>query len=71
MGMFAFVLTQKGFSRKERWARDWLGAGILVWYVLDTMVSLYCGVVANAISNTVCLIGFALPLVFTWKDFGN
>ena len=71
MGIFATFLTQKGFSRKEKWARDCLGASILVWYLLDTMVSLSCGVVANAVFNTVCLIGFALPLIFTRRDFGN
>lgn len=71
MGIFAIFLTQKGFSRKEKWARDCLGASILAWYLLDTMVSLFCGVVANAIFNTICLIGLALPLVFTWRDFEN
>ena len=70
MGVFAVFLAQKGFSQREKWARDCLGASILVWYVLDTMVSLLGGVVANATFNTVCLIGFALPLLFTWRDFG-
>ena len=70
MGVFAVFLAQKGFSQREKWARDCLGASILVWYALDTTVSLLGGVVANATFNTVCLIGFALPLLFTWRDFG-
>lgn len=71
MGVFAVFLAQQGFAQREKWARDCLAAAILVWYVLDTMVSLLSGVVANAIFNTVCLVGFSLPLLFTWRYFGN
>ncbi len=71
MGVFAIFLAQQGFSRREKWARNCLGVSILVWYALDTAVSLFSGVVDNAIFNTVCLIGFSLPLLFTWRHFGN
>lgn len=69
MGVMSTFLVYKGFSRREKWARDALGAGILVWYLFDTMVSLLSGVFANAISNTVMLASFGIPLLLTWKDF--
>lgn len=71
MGIFAIFVTQRGFSRKEKWARNCLVTGILAWYALDTAVSLFSGVVDNAIFNTICLVGFSLPLLCTWRYFEN
>ena len=69
MGVLATYLAYCGFWKRIKWTRDCLGAGILFWYIFDTAVSVSAGVMANAISNTVILISFALPIILTWKDF--
>jgi hypothetical protein len=69
MSIFGLGLLLRGFSDGKKWARDTLAAGVLVWYALDTWVSLISGVAANAIFNTLVLIAFAVPLLVTWRHF--
>jgi hypothetical protein len=71
MGVLAVPLVSRGFSRREKWARDTLGTGILVWYLLDSLASLRGGVIVNAISNTVILASFGIPLLLSWQDFAS
>ncbi len=64
----AFV-THYSFRAKEKWAWRCMVIGLLVWFVLDTLISLGYGVYFNAVFNTVLLILVALPIVFTRKHF--
>jgi hypothetical protein len=68
-GVLLFFVVYHPLKRRERWAWNALVVSIVVWYVLDTIVSLYHGVVLNVISNTVFLILFAIPLVKLKKYF--
>jgi hypothetical protein len=71
MSIFGLGLVLRGFSDGKKWARETLAAGVLVWFTLDTWVSLASGVDANAIFNTLILVAFGIPLVLTWRDFGE
>jgi len=62
----AFIAHYR-FKARERWAWNSMAAGLLVWYLLDTSISLVFGVSFNAIFNTVLLVLVALPLAFTRK----
>jgi hypothetical protein len=44
-------------------------AGLLLWYLIDTPISLYFGVVFNAVFNTILLALMVPPLVFTRRHF--
>lgn len=59
------------FKRKERWAWTGLTAMLFAWYLLDTAVSLFHGVIVNVVLNTVVGLALLLPLVFTRKHFQN
>jgi len=69
MGIFAAYVAHYPFARREKWARQCLAAGTVVWYVLDTYISLASGVVFNALFNTLVFLLIVAPLVFTWRDF--
>jgi hypothetical protein len=68
-GVFLAFVAQIPFRRRERWARNCMVLGVLVWYVPDTGASLLSGVLFNAAVNTVLLALTALPLIFTRRDF--
>jgi hypothetical protein len=70
-GVFFIFLAHIPFRRQEKWAWYCFAAGLLVWYVPDTIISLAAGVFFNAIFNTALLVLVALPLFFTWKDFSQ
>ena len=53
------------YGRKERWAWWALTAGIIVWYMIDTSISLAYGVVFNAGFNTLLLLLAGIPLLAT------
>lgn len=57
------------FKKKEKWAWNCLVVGLLVWFVLDTSISLNYKVYFNAVFNTALLISAILPAVFTLKYF--
>jgi hypothetical protein len=55
------------FGQRSTWNAITFSA--LTWYVVDTGFSLYSGVVANALFNTVFLVLFAIPLAATYGQF--
>lgn len=68
-GIFLTYIARYPFNRKERWAWNCLVVGLLVWFVLDTSLSVFYKVYFNAAFNTTLLILAGLPVVFTRKEF--
>lgn len=68
-GIFLAFIAYYPFKKQEKWAWNCIFTSILAWYIIDTYISLQFNIVFNAISNTVFLIIFLLPLIFTRKDF--
>lgn len=68
-GVFMAFLTRYPFKAREKWAWNCFAAGIAVWYIADTAVSLHYRVTFNVLFNTALLILAAPPLLFTRKDF--
>lgn len=65
MGLGAMIL---GLARDETLngsPRLWrhVTAAVLVWYVVDSAVSILGGAIVNAVSNTVLLVTFLLPVL--------
>jgi hypothetical protein len=68
-GVFIVFIAHYPFRHKEKWSWNCLAAGLLVWYLVDTAISLYFKVYFNAAFNTVLLILVTLPLAYTRKHF--
>jgi len=68
-GVFFIFLVCYPFKNREKWARNCIFAGITLWYILDTGLSLYFNVTFNAAFNTVLAVLVYVPLAATWKDF--
>jgi hypothetical protein len=68
-GVFVAFIAHYPFRHRERWSWNCLAAGLLVWYLADTGISLYFKVYFNAAFNTVLLILVTLPLACTRKHF--
>lgn len=68
-GVIMTFIAHYPFRNKEKWAWNCLAAGTLVWYVLDTSISVFHRVYFNAGFNTALLALVILPVVFTRKYF--
>lgn len=68
-GIFVVFIARYPFRNCERWAWTCIAAGVSAWYVTDSALSLYYGVVFNAAFNTLFLAMVALPLLFTRRQF--
>ena len=65
---FAFIVNGP-FGKQEKWSRDAIAAGVIVWFVIDTLMSVYTGAYFNIGVNVLVLILAGLPLVMTIKEF--
>ncbi len=68
-GVFIAFIAHHPFRKRERWAWNCLLAGMLLWYVVDTLISINAQVYFNAAFNTILLVLVGLPLVFSRKHF--
>lgn len=57
------------FRAREPWAWWCVLIGLVVWFPLDTAMSLYFGVWPNAIFNLLALVLLGTPLIFTRGAF--
>ena len=69
-GVFVAYIAAYPFKNKEKWAWTCLVVGLLLWFLLDTGISLSHKVYFNAIFNVAVLILAMLPVICTKKDFG-
>ena len=68
-GIVLSYIARYPFKKKERWAWNCLVFGLLVWFVLDTSLSVLHKVYFNAILNAVLFVLGMLPVLFTRKAF--
>ncbi len=68
-GVFMAFIAHYPFKRREMWAWNCIFAGLLVWFVIDTAISLNFKVYFNAAFNTVLFVMVMLPLAFSRKHF--
>jgi hypothetical protein len=67
-GVCLAFLARYPFQRRERWAWTCMVTGLLLWYVVDTAISL-AYVPFNVAFNTLLLAAIGLPLLATRKAF--
>jgi hypothetical protein len=68
-GIFLIFIAHYPFKMKERWSWNCFIMGLMVWFVIDTAISLYFHVYFNAVFNSVLFILGLLPLVLTRNEF--
>ncbi len=69
-GVFLAFIAHYPFRQRERWAWTCIAAGVGVWFVIDTYLSLSTGNTFNAFAVNVPLFVLVLvPLWFTRKTF--
>jgi hypothetical protein len=56
------------FGLRQRWAWFCVLVSVVFWYLLDTGVSLWFGVIINVLLNSIILVLVLIPLVFIWKE---
>jgi hypothetical protein len=70
-GVMVFFIIQYPFKNRQRWGWTASALSISLWYIVDTWISLAFGVYFNALFNTLLLLLFALPLIFTRSHFNE
>jgi uncharacterized membrane-anchored protein YitT (DUF2179 family) len=66
-GMLIASIAGAAFAPANRWLRRSLTLSLLVWYLLDTAISLGMGVFWNAALNTAFLLALGTPLVLAGR----
>lgn len=67
--VFIVFMARYPFRRRERWAWRCVFLGITFWYVLDSALSVYFGVIFNVIVNTLLAILVYIPLAASRAEF--
>jgi len=70
-GIFLAYIVRYPFAKKEQWARECAAVGLVVWFLLDTSLSIYYGVFFNVAFNSLLLVAAAMPLMFTRREFAR
>lgn len=62
--VLVFLIVHQAFPRRERWAYGTVVGATLVWFVLDTSLSIWHGAWFNVwIVNLPCITALAIPLL--------
>jgi hypothetical protein len=70
-GLTLFFIARYPFAGRKLWAWQAVLWSLLLWYALDTGVSLRFGVTVNVILNTVILALALIPLLASRKAFAG
>jgi hypothetical protein len=70
-GLSIAFIAAKPFSNRENWAWSCIASSITLWYITDTLISVYFNVYINVIINTIILLGIAAPLALSRKFFSH
>ena len=63
------LLARYPFARRASWAWWVVLAGMLIWFPLDTALSLYWRVWPNAVFNLFAFLAVVAPLAATRREF--
>ncbi len=68
-GILIAFIAHYPFKAKERWAYNCIFIGFIVWFMIDTSLSIYYHVGFNVWVNIIFILFALLPLIFTRKYF--
>jgi hypothetical protein len=64
----AFIVYHP-YTKKERWAWNSIVIGLSVWFVIDTLMSVYTRAYFNVGVNVLLIIMAGIPLLMSRKSF--
>ncbi len=68
--LLMIMISENSFKKKETWAYRAMWYGLLSWFVIGSVISVYYGAIHNLILiNLVALVIIAFPLIMTRKAF--
>lgn len=68
--LLAYYIVKHPFAQKEKWAYNSLLYALILWFLVDSGISIYYGAYHNVyLVNLVALIGIGLPLWMTRNEF--
>jgi len=67
-GLTTLFIAWFPFKQHARWAWYCVLVSVSLWFLLDTGISLWFGVIINALLNTTIFVLVLIPLIFTWKE---
>jgi hypothetical protein len=70
-GFAMLYVVNHPLRRKELWAWRSMFYPVLAWYILDSGISAYYGVVINMVINTVFFLQIMAPLLFLRNQFNS
>ncbi|MCC5930652.1 MAG: hypothetical protein JJU28_15515 [Cyclobacteriaceae bacterium] len=63
-------IAKYAFAKKEKWARNAIASAMVIWFGVDSAISLYYGALYNVyLINIPSFLLIMLPVVFTWREF--
>lgn len=63
-------IIKYAFKQKEKWAWNCMAFATLLWFTVDSGISIYYGAAYNVyLINLVALVFIGIPLIMTWKVF--
>ncbi len=66
------MISENAFKKKEPWAYYAMWLGLLSWFIIDSVISIYYNAMYNVIIiNIVALFTIGLPLIMTRKEFAH
>ena len=66
LGISGLFLARFGLARGQVWAWVAMADSLLLWYLVDSGMSIYTGAWINAVFNTGFFVLAAVPLAATW-----
>ena len=68
-GVSIAFIAHYPFREKQKWAWNCIFIGAMVWFLLDTIITIKYKVGFNLFFNSLLLIFMLVPLVFTYNHF--
>ncbi len=70
-GITMFFVAYFPFYQRESWTWYCILVSVVVWYLLDTGISWWFGVLVNVLLNSIILVLVLIPLFFTWREMSG
>lgn len=68
--LLLYYVAKHPFAERKKWAWNAIAFSLLLWFVIDSGMSIYLGATYNVLMiNIPALIGIGLPLLMTRKAF--
>jgi hypothetical protein len=68
-GVFLAFIFYYPFREKQKWSWNCIAAGVSLWFLLDTTISINFHVYFNAVFNAILFLSLIVPIILVKKYF--